>query len=65
MSVKKNIAASIRQRLLNKAKMDARPFQELLQYYAMERFLYRLSYSQHAACFIIERRIDAACVAGT
>ena len=32
----KNIAASIRQRLLNKSRSDARPFQELVQYYAME-----------------------------
>ena len=38
-----NIAASVRQRLLNKARADQRPFSELLQYYAMERFLYRLS----------------------
>ena len=43
-----NIAASIRQRLLNKARETDRPFNELLQYFAMERFLYRLSQSQHA-----------------
>ncbi len=41
----KNIPASVRQRLLNRAKADNRPFNELLQYYAMERFLYRLSTS--------------------
>lgn len=40
----KNIAASVRQRLLNKARHDKRPFTELLQYFAMERFLYRLSH---------------------
>jgi len=40
MTKQKNIAASIRQRLLNRAKLDQRPFSELLQYYAMERFLY-------------------------
>jgi len=34
-----NIGASVRQRLLNKAQQENRPFQELLQYYAMERFL--------------------------
>jgi hypothetical protein len=39
----KNVAASVRQRLLNRARSDKRPFNELLQYYAMERFLYRLS----------------------
>jgi hypothetical protein len=38
----KNTAASVRQRLLNRARSDQRPFNELLQYYAMERFLYRL-----------------------
>lgn len=39
----KNVSASVRQRLLNKAKQDRRPFNELLQYYGMERFLYHLS----------------------
>jgi hypothetical protein len=38
----KNLPASVRQRLTNKAKETNRPFQELLQYFAMERFLYRL-----------------------
>ncbi|WP_019606518.1 nucleotidyl transferase AbiEii/AbiGii toxin family protein [Teredinibacter turnerae] len=51
---KKNIAASVRQRLLNKAKAEKRPFNELLQYYAMERFLYRLSLSAHAERFILK-----------
>lgn len=50
----KNIAASVRQRLLNRARSDKRPFNELLQYYAMERFLYRLSRSQHADRFILK-----------
>ncbi len=49
-----NIAASVRQRLLNKARGDQRPFNELLQYYAMERFLYRLSKSPHANRFILK-----------
>jgi predicted nucleotidyltransferase component of viral defense system len=49
-----NLAASIRQRLLNKAKEQRRPFNELLQYYAMERFLYRLSQSIHADRFILK-----------
>ena len=47
MSPTKNMAASVKQQLLNQAKATKRPFQELLQYYAMERFLYRLSQSQH------------------
>jgi len=50
----KNIAASIRQRLLNKAKESSRPFNELLQYYALERFLYRLSVSKYADKFILK-----------
>jgi hypothetical protein len=43
----KNLAASVRQRLLNRAKETNRPFDELLQYFAMERFLYRLSRSSY------------------
>ena len=50
----KNIAGSIRQRLLNRAKNDNRPFNELLQYYGMERFLYRLSLSPYAQQFILK-----------
>jgi hypothetical protein len=50
----KNVAASVRQRLLNRARDDKRPFNELLQYYAMERFLYRLSRSDHASRFILK-----------
>lgn len=43
MTVKKNMAASVHARLMSRARETRRPFQELLQYYAMERFLYRLS----------------------
>ena len=50
----KNIAASVRQRLLNKSRSDVRPFQELAQYYAMERFLYRLSLSRHSHRYILK-----------
>jgi len=49
-----NVAASVRQRLLNKARSDNRSFNELLQYYAMERFLYRLSCSDSAHRFILK-----------
>ena len=49
-----HVAASVRQKLLNRAKSDKRPFNELLQYYAMERFLYRLSCSRHADRFILK-----------
>ena len=51
---KANLAASVRQRLLNQARSQERPFQELLQYYAMERFLYRLSCSEYAKKFILK-----------
>ena len=50
----RNIAASIRQKLKNKATQDKRLFAELLQYYAMERFLYRLTQSEYAALFILK-----------
>ena len=50
----KNVAASVRQRLLNVAQASRRPFQEVLQYYAMERFLYRLARSQHADRFVLK-----------
>lgn len=44
----------MRQRLLNQARAQERPFQELLQYYAMERFLYRLSKSKFRESFILK-----------
>ena len=50
----KNLAASVRDRLLNQAKRTKRPFNELLQYYAMERFLYRLAKSKYAAQFVLK-----------
>jgi len=50
----RNVADSIRQRLLNKAKETGRPFGELFQYYAMERFLYRLSQSAYAEKFVLK-----------
>ena len=50
----KNLPASVRQRLANKAQETGRPFQEVLQYFAMERFLYRLSRSPHADKFVLK-----------
>jgi len=49
-----NLAASIRQRLLNRARESSRPFNEILVYYAMERFLYRLSRSLHVDLFVLK-----------
>lgn len=50
----KNIPASVRARLKNKAEETNRPFSEILQYYGMERFLYRFSQSQYADKFILK-----------
>jgi len=38
-----NVPASVHDRLLNQARDTGRPFNELLQYYGIERFLYRLA----------------------
>lgn len=54
MISRQNISASVKQRLLNRSKTDNRSFNELLQYYAMERFLYRLSLSSHAQHYILK-----------
>jgi hypothetical protein len=54
MSELKNLPASIRQRLLNKAHSMDRPYSKLIQYYAIERFLYRLSQSAYADKFILK-----------
>jgi len=50
----KNIAASVRQKILDKSRAENRPFAELLQYYAMDRFIYRLSQTQHAQNFVLK-----------
>ena len=50
----RDIGASVRQRLLNQSRAQSRPFQELLQYFAMERFLYRLASSSVANRFVLK-----------
>ena len=50
----KNIEASVKGRLQNKAKEKNRPFAEVLQYYGMERFLYRFAQSKYAKSFILK-----------
>ena len=50
----KNIEASIKARLKNKAQETNRPFAEVMQYYGMERFLYRFSKSKYADKFILK-----------
>jgi len=49
-----DVAASVHARLANQARADDRPFQELLQYYGLERFLYRLSKSDYRDRFILK-----------
>ncbi len=50
----KNVEASIRARLTNHARATERPFQEVLQFYGLERFLYRLSQSVHVDRFVLK-----------
>jgi len=50
----RDVAASIHQRLLNRARDEGRPFDELLQYFALERFLYRLGRSPFAGQFVLK-----------
>jgi hypothetical protein len=50
----RNLAASVHQRLLNAAKAQGRPFNEVLQYFALERFLYRLGRSSYRSQFVLK-----------
>jgi len=56
MSVDKprNLAASVRQRLLNIAKRDGEAFELVLTRYALERLLYRLGKSQYQNQFLLK-----------
>jgi len=50
----KNLAKSVRARLLNIARQTDKPFEELLVLYGLERFLFRLSQSVHKDNFILK-----------
>ena len=50
----KNVSASVNARLLNLAKKERKTFQEVLQYYGMERFLYRLSKTLNSNEFVLK-----------
>ena len=50
----KNLPASVHDRLKRLAVQRGRPFQELLYYYSIERFLYRFSKSPYANNFILK-----------
>lgn len=54
MNEKANIAASIRQRLLNLARERGEDFQQILVNYALERLLYRLAQSHHCNRFVLK-----------
>ncbi len=49
-----NLAASVKDRLLNLARRDGRVFDVVLVRYALERLLYRLSVSQHRDRFVLK-----------
>jgi hypothetical protein len=49
-----NVAASVHQRLLNLAKETKRPYNELLQYYTMGRYLFQLGNSPFCGSFYVE-----------
>lgn len=51
---KKNLPESVYTKLKNIALTKNRPTQEILRYYAMERFLYRLSASKHKDSFFLK-----------
>jgi len=51
---KKSIEISIRSQLQSRAKSTGLAFMEVLQYYAIERFLYRLSISKYSDSFILK-----------
>jgi predicted nucleotidyltransferase component of viral defense system len=54
MFEKKNLSESVYSKLKNIALAKHRPTQEILRYYAMERFLYRLSVSKYKNSFFLK-----------
>jgi len=52
--VSKDLAASVRARLLNLAKAEDADFNGVLVRYALERLLYRMSRSAHADNFLLK-----------
>ena len=50
----RNVGASVRARLFNKARAEKRDFSLVLTRYALERLLYRLSISEHADHFLLK-----------
>lgn len=54
VEAKKNLAASVRERLLNIARKSGEPFDLVLVRYALERFLYRVTKSGFANRFMLK-----------
>ena len=54
MTKKANLGASVRARLLNRAKAEKTEFGLLLTRFALERLLYRLSISRHREQFLLK-----------
>jgi predicted nucleotidyltransferase component of viral defense system len=54
MKIIKNMVSSVRNRLLEIARRKNRPFEEILVLYGLERFLFRLSLSDHKNQFILK-----------
>lgn len=52
--MKANLGASIRTRLLNKAKSEGIDFNQILVRFALERLLYRISQSTHAEFYVLK-----------
>lgn len=50
----RNMAASVKNRLLSMARQSGKPFQSLLTHYSLERFLFRLSRSPLKEIFILK-----------
>ncbi len=53
----KNIPASVRARLLNEARASGNSYDQVLQYFAIERFLYRLSKTEWSERLIVKGAI--------
>lgn len=49
-----NVAASVRQRLLNRSRKTGEDYNLLLTHYGIERLLYRLSLSEHTDRFVLK-----------
>ena len=54
MTKPKDVAASVAARLSNYAREQNYTYQEVLQYYAIERFLYRLAQSKYRDTFVLK-----------